>query len=118
MEGCAYCNGRYALFASYSRFLAPGLPSRYQAADLVESGIRIQGRRRVSPFFDAGFAAGVSRFLWGAGNRTTIMAGAGAGTGVAFRFAEGMYVRPQVRLRVMARGYVAGTLEIAAGYRF
>ncbi len=118
VETCAFCSGRYALFASYSRFAAPGAPSRYQSADLVNAGLRIQGRRRVSPFFDVGFAAGTSRFLWGASTRSINTAGAALGFGVAFRTAKGLYIRPQFRLNVMSEAYVASSAEIAIGWRF
>ncbi|MBZ5586636.1 MAG: porin family protein [Acidobacteriia bacterium] len=119
LEACAFCGGRYALFGAYSHFLAPGPPSRYKSADLLHTGLRIQGRRRVSPFFDVGIAAGYSRFLWGAGaTRSITTAGVGLGAGVAFRTAKGPYIRPQVRLSIMSEAYLAASAEIAIGWRF
>ena len=119
LEACAFCGKRYALFGAYSHFLAPGPPSRYKSADLFNTGLRIQGRRRVSPFFDVGFAAGYSRFLWGASTiRSMTTAGIGLGTGVAFRTAKGLYIRPQVRLFIMSEAYAAASAEIAIGWRF
>ncbi len=119
VEVCAFCSGRYALFGAYSHFLAPGSPSRYKSADLLNTGLRIQGRGRISPFFDVGFAAGYSRFLWGAGATKAIgTAGVGLGAGVAFRTAKGLYIRPSVRLNAMSEAYVAASAEIAIGWRF
>jgi hypothetical protein len=120
VEGCAFCNGRFALFGGYTRFL----DSRDRSADLVEAGLRIQGRRRVSPFFDIGFAAGTIRRHWydssfGAPSTQTMnSAGGGLGAGVAFRFARGVYIRPQARIRVMSEGFIPGSAEIAIGWRF
>lgn len=119
VEACAFCGGRYALFAAYNHFLAPGQPSSYESADLLNVGLRIQGSRRVSPFFDAGFAAGNSRY---SGRyrpaRSTTTAGAGLGAGVTFRTAKGLYFRPQVRVYIMSEAYIASTAEIAIGWRF
>ncbi len=118
-EACAFCSGRYALFGAYSHFWAPGSPSRYKSADLLNAGLRIQGRGRISPFFDVGFAAGYSRFLWGASATKAIgTAGVGLGAGVAFRTGKGLYIRPQVRLYAMSEAYAAGSAEIAIGWRF
>ncbi len=118
-EACAFCGGRYALFGAYSHFLAPGAPSGYRSADLLNTGLRIQGRGRVSPFFDVGFAAGYSRFLWGASTiRSVTTAGVGLGAGVAFRTAKGLYIRPQLRMSVMSEAYAAASAEIAIGWRF
>lgn len=122
LEACTFCNGQYALFGSYSRFLAPARASGYRSADLFNVGLRIQGRRWVSPFFDIGLAAGNSRFPGWRGGRSTTesinMAGAAFGTGVTFRTAKGLYVRPQFRLYIMSELYFAGSAELAVGWRF
>jgi hypothetical protein len=113
-EACAFCGGRYALFGTYTHYLAPGGGSSYKAADLFNVGLRIQGRRKVSPFFDVGFAAATSRF----GAETGSMAGGGFGAGVAFRTERGLYIRPQFRLYVLSEAYIAPSAEIAVGWRF
>jgi hypothetical protein len=119
VEACFFCAGRYGLFAAYNHFLAPGRPSSYESADLLNLGLRIQGRGRVSPFFDVGFAAGNSRYAeYIRYTRSTTTAGAGLGAGVAFRTAKGLYIRPQVRVYVMSEAYVASSVEVAAGWRF
>jgi hypothetical protein len=117
-EGCAFCGGRYALFGSYSHFLAPGHSSAYHSADLMNSGLRIQGRGRVSAFFDVGFAVGFSRFGYGGYRRELTTAGAALGGGVTFRFAKGLYIRPQVHVSAMSSYYLAAGAEMAIGWRF
>ncbi len=117
-ELCAFCGGRYALFGDYRHFLAPGAPSGYRSADLVNAGLRIQGRGRVSAFFDVGFAAGSSRYSWRSGVKAMGTAGAGLGGGVTFRTAKGLYIRPQVRIYVMSEAYVAAETEVGIGWRF
>ncbi len=118
VEACAFCNGGFALFTGYSRFLAPGEPSGYQSGDLVGVGLRIQGRRQVRPFFDVGLAVGGSRFGRGAGTRTMTTAGLELGGGVTILAGSHLYFRPQVRLRVMNELYAALSAEMGIGWRF
>jgi hypothetical protein len=119
-ETCIFCDSRYALFGTYIHLQAPELSSRYQSADLFSIGLRIQGRGMISPFFDAGFLAGNSRsreYRYGT-KESTATAGLGLGAGVAFRAKKGIYVRPQLRMGVMSKSYVAVSGEIAIGWRF
>ncbi len=118
VEGCAFCSGRFGLFGSYSHLFAPG-SGGYRSAELLQTGLRIQGRGRVSAFFDAGLAAGYSRHTWGAGSsKGTGAVGGCLGTGVAFRTAKGLYIRPQARLSIMSDLYFAASAEVAVGWRF
>jgi hypothetical protein len=117
-EVCAFCGGRFALFGGYSHFLPPGAPSGYQSANLVEGGLRIQGRRRVRPFFDAGAAVGNSRFSRGTGTRTVTTAGAALGAGVMIQAGPHLYLRPQGRFYIMSQQYVAAAAEVGIGWRF
>jgi hypothetical protein len=118
VEACAFCGGRYALFAAYDHFTAPRRARRYRSADLITFGLRIQGRRRVSPFFDVGFAAGNSRFSGYAGSTSMSTAGVGLGAGVAFRAPKGLYIRPQFKAYFMSEAYIASSVELAVGWRF
>jgi hypothetical protein len=113
-EVCAYCSGRFALFGGYSHFLPPGAPSHYGAADLVEGGLRIQGRRRVRPFFDTGVAVGHSSFS----TRGLTIGGVALGTGVTILAGPHLYIRPQARLYIMSHAYLAVAGEIGIGWRF
>ena len=114
LEVCAYCSGRFALFGGFSHFLPPGAPSHYGAANLVEGGLRIQGRRRVRPFFDAGIAVANSRFRM----RTRITGGLALGAGVTILAGPHFYIRPQARVYAMNQAYLAVAGEIGIGWRF
>jgi hypothetical protein len=118
LEACAFCGGRLALNGTYSHFRAPAPPSLYQAAELFTTGLRIQRRGRLSPFFDAGFAAGYSRFLRSYSSRSVTSAGLELAAGLAFRIGKGVYLRPQGRLAAMSESYLAGSAEVAVGWRF
>lgn len=118
VEVCAYCAGRFALFGGFSHFTPPVARSGYQAADLVEGGLRIQGRRLVRPFLDVGVAVGQSRHSWGDGTRAFTTAGAALGAGVMIPVGPHLYVRPQARLYIMSQQYFAVAGEIGLGWRF
>ena len=98
VEFCAFCSGRYALFAEYSHLEGVGSnrTSGIRRFDLVGTGLRIQGRGRVRPFFDVGFVYGSdqygSRGEYRHGNPGVVLAG-----GVAIRLKESLYIRPQYR---------------------
>jgi hypothetical protein len=114
LEVCADCSERFAFFGGYSHFLPSGAPNHYEAADLVEGGLRIQGRRRIRPFFDAGTAVGHSRF----NTRTRTTGSLALGAGVMIPAGQHLYIRPQARAYAMTQSYVAVAAEIGIGWRF
>jgi hypothetical protein len=115
-ELCAYCSGKRALFAEYNHFFAPS-SGGYREADLVAGGLRLQGGRKVRPFFEVGIAVGHSRFgITSTTSRTTI--GAAIGAGVSIPVGSRFYSRPQFRLFPMSEQYLALSYGVGAGWRF
>jgi hypothetical protein len=119
VEVCALCGGRFAIFGEYNHFLPPTGNSGYQSAELFGGGLRIQGRGRVRPFFDAGFAAGKSNYAMYSGSpRTYTTAGATLGFGVMIPAGRSFYIRPQLRLSMMSEQYLAASAQVGIGWRF
>jgi hypothetical protein len=125
VEVCAYCGGRYALFGEYSHWLSPAAPKSgiIDSADLFGVGLRIQGRRRVRPFFDIGLAVGRDSFWCGcSGTPTTLDAhtttGVVVGGGVMIPVGKHLYLRPQIRIRPMSAFHGAASAEVGFGWRF
>ncbi len=116
-EVCAYCSGRFAFFGGYSHFLPAGATG-HQSANLVEGGLRIQGRRRVRPFFDIGVVAGHTSYTSGSGTGTFTTGGVALGAGVMIPAGPHLYIRPQFRVRIMSQSYAAVAAEIGIGWRF
>jgi len=127
-EGCLRCSSGVGMFAEYShwRLASGGRPTRITSVDMVAAGLRLQGKRRIRPFFDAGFAVGWDRFEWPVSGAGGVGMGRGShgspglvlGGGVAVHAGRRWYVRPQVRVYVL-RGIHAGVAaSVGAGYRF
>jgi len=115
VEVCAFCAGKYALFGDYQHFFRPdNTRTSYKSAESFSAGLRIQGNRKVNPFFDVGVGVGKNRF--GLTSLTTV--GAAFGTGLRIPLGERAYVRPQLRLHVLSHGYLLGSAEVAVGWRF
>ena len=116
VEVCAYCGGRYSLFGEYSHWLSSE-QLRFGAnysADLFGVGLRIQGRRRVRPFFDIGLAVGRDNLV----RDVRTNAGVVFGGGVMVPVGKHLYLRPQVRLYGMGEARVAASAEVGFGWRF
>ena len=63
-EVCALFAGRFALFGEYTHWEVTGAKksTQIERVDLGGVGLRIQGGKRVRPFFDVGFAFGQDQF--------------------------------------------------------
>lgn len=119
-EFCGVCSGGYAVFAEYSHLESVG-NFAIKRFDIVAGGLRIQGGRRVRPFFDIGIAYGVDRFegysydgkLNSHGNVGVVLAG-----GAAIRLKDRLYVRPQFRLYALRQIHVVAVGSAGVGIRF
>lgn len=118
-EFCAFCNRGVSLFGEYTH--AEGVyknRSGIDRFDIVATGLRLQGGRRIRPFFDVGFAYGVDsfRYLGGSashGNPGLVLAG-----GVAVRVTEKIYIRPQFRLYGFRGFHAVAAGSAGFGIRF
>ena len=116
VEVCAYCGGRYSIFGEYGHWLSSGQlrAGQIDSADLFGVGLRIQGRRRVRPFFDIGLAVGRDNFV----RDVRTNAGVVLGGGVMVPVGKHLYLRPQVRLYGMSEFRAAASAEVGFGWRF
>jgi hypothetical protein len=101
VEACVFCSGRFGLFGEYSHWFTSGSSKGYnlsdvvQRADLAGGGLRIQGRGRIRPFFDVGFAGGQDAHRQtGTGGA---LGGVVVGGGLRIPLRGRWYIRPQVR---------------------
>jgi hypothetical protein len=98
VEACFVCRGRFAPFVEYAHMQSLGeMTNDIKSFDLFCGGVRIQGRGRIRPLFDAGFVYGVDRFGYG-GTRSHGNPGAVLAGGVSVPLGKHAYIRPQVRL--------------------
>lgn len=121
-ETCAFCRSSAAVFAEFSHWQrsTAGYRTSIRCVELLAVGARIQGGRRVRPFFDVGFAAGWDRFTRLGDGRDDIHGNPGLllGGGAAVSIGEHWYIRPQARI-VVLRGIHAGVAALVGiGYRF
>jgi hypothetical protein len=117
-EICGLCSGSFAVFGEYSHLERIGSSARFydiRRFDLAGVGLRIQGGRRVRPFFDVGFAWGKDEFGENGShaNPGAVLAG-GAAVGLGGRF----YVRPQLRLYALRGLHVIAAGTVGIGTRF
>lgn len=124
-ELCAWCSGRYALYGEYSHWLpADARNSSYTGSDTFGLGLRIQGTRKIRPFFDIGIAGLNHRITTVFSGRTIhsseTTGGVGFGAGVRIPAGEHLYVRPQVRFYALggAGPYAGLSAEVGVGWRF
>jgi hypothetical protein len=100
-EACAFCEGRYGVFAEYSHWMTSGSNAGSNPSDLVRradlagAGLRIQGLGRARPFFDVGVVGG--RDTHGSGTGGAV-GGVVLGGGWRAPFHERWYIRPQLRV--------------------
>jgi hypothetical protein len=103
------------MFGDYQHFLKPNNGrTGYGSADSFSGGLRIQGRRKVSPFLDLGIAVGTGRY----DGTSLTSVGAAFGTGLRVPLGQRAYVRPQLRLHFLDHGIFSGAAEVAVGWRF
>jgi hypothetical protein len=117
VELCGICARSFALFAEYSHFERVGSsPAFYRISrfDLAGAGLRIQGGRRVRPFFDAGFVWG--RDEYGADNSHANAGGVLAG-GAAVGMGGSSYLRPQFRVYVLRGLHAVAVISVGIGAR-
>jgi hypothetical protein len=116
-EACGFCSGSFALFAEYSHLEVIGATRGYDITrfDLFGIGLRIQGGRRVRPFFDVGFAIGRDEYGLDSAhsNPGAVLAG-GVGIPLGNRF----YLRPQFRVYALRGLHVAAAGTVGVGARF
>lgn len=129
VEVCVFCPGRFALFGEYSHWFGSSsngmafYSDRVATADLAGGGLRIQGRGRVRPFFDAGVVAGRDeheRIGYGG-----FLGGVVLGVGVSVPLGERLYIRPQFRAYGLSPHSIEGLSAhwaasggIGIGFRF
>jgi hypothetical protein len=120
VEACLPCEGRYALFAGFNHWTRPmsSYSTGYRSAESVDAGLRIQRRSGIRWFFDAGVAAGWSRYRQAATTSTTPSAGVLLGFGATINAGRRLYVQPQIRLMGMSHGLAAGNWGAGIGWRF
>lgn len=120
VEACALCSRRFALFGEYSHWeeTAARFPTRIQRSDLAAGGLRIQGGRRIRPFFDIGIAGGQDRYVYSGGNGVHNLYGLVLGSGAAVSIRERWYIRPQVRAYALSGFHMAASVGVGIGYRF
>ncbi|MBL8294215.1 MAG: outer membrane beta-barrel protein [Bryobacterales bacterium] len=117
VEVCGRCDKGFAVFGEYSHWFAG--PSRgITSFDLVAGGLRIQGRRRIRPFFDAGLAVGRDAFTYSGGRDAHTNWGAVLAGGVAIPIGERFYVRPQFRVYALTGLHFAIGGGAVFGIRF
>lgn len=94
--------------------------SAVNSADLFGFGFRIQGKRRVRPFFDFGIAVGRDTFDYRSAGTLLSHSTAGVvlGTGVMLPIGKRLYLRPQLRLYPMSSLHIAASGEVGFGWRF
>lgn len=97
-EFCTLCSGRLGVFAEYSHLEGVGRRHEIDRFDIVAGGLRVQGGRRVRPFFDVGLAYGVDSFHWYGGRASHGNPGIVLAGGAAIRLRDRLYVRPQFRV--------------------
>lgn len=101
VEACLLCSGRLGLFTEYTHWAASSGSSRsnpsdlVRRADLVGAGLRIQGRGRISPFFDVGAVFGQDDHR--APGNGGALGGIVVGGGVRVPIHGHWYLRPQIR---------------------
>jgi hypothetical protein len=101
IQACFLCSGRLGLFTEYTHWVASTGSSRSNPSDLVRRadlagiGLRIQGRGRISPFFDVGVAFGQDDHR--APGNGGALGGIVTGGGVRIPLRGNWYLRPQVR---------------------
>jgi hypothetical protein len=121
LEACAVCSGHFALFGEvtqWQRVAGGARNGRINSVTVLAAGLRIQGRRGVRPFFDAGIAGGWDRFEYLGGRDSHGNPGLVLGGGAAIPLRGGWYIRPQGRLIVL-RGFHGGfSGSVGIGYRF
>ncbi len=111
-ELCALCRGRFAIFVEYNHWepSSTDFSRTITSLNVFGAGLRIQGGKRVRPFFDAGFAAATDSYTYymgfGAPSATGRHTNPGfvLGGGAAIHIGGRFYVRPQLRV-IVARGY-------------
>jgi hypothetical protein len=118
VQVCGLCSGRFAVFAEYSHMETSGGPTwgikRY---DIAAGGLRIQGRGRVRPFFDIGFAFGTDQYgskgQYRHGTPGMVLAG-----GVTFPLKNSWYIRPQYRMYGFTYYHAVAGVNLEVGVRF
>lgn len=124
VEFSAYDSGHAALFAEYSHWISgDSVPSSaVNSADLFGVGLRLQGTRRIRPFFDIGIAIGRDTYSPSYAGTQTRLAdttkGIVLGTGVTLPVGERFYLRPQFRVYPMSSLHIAASGEVGLGWRF
>ncbi len=120
VEACGWCGGRFGLFGEYSHWEEADakFPTRIQRSDLAAAGLRIQGGRRIRPFFDIGMAGGQDRYVYPGGGGAHNLVGVVLGGGAAVSIREKWYIRPQVRVYGLSGYHAAASVSVGIGYRF
>ena len=120
VEACGWCSRRFSLFGEYSHWeeTSGKFSTRIQRSDLAAGGLRIQGGRRIRPFFDIGIAGGQDRYVYSGGSGAHSLCGLVLGGGAAVSIRERWYVRPQVRLYALSGFHAAASVGVGIGYRF
>ena len=119
-EICGFCNRGISIFGEYSHWLPTkdDLATRITSFDLAAGGVRIQGGRRVRPFFDFGVAGGTDRYAYSGGTGSHTNWGVVLGGGAAIPLGEKFYVRPQFRIFALSGIHVLTAGSVGFGIRF
>ena len=122
-EACFLCAGKFALFVEYNHYGNSGDNRRtsIRSVDLGSAGLRIQRPSgRVRPHFDIGISGGGDRYHSEfRGDRSHGLVGLALGGGAAISLSKRRYIRPAVRMHLLAPGIHAGaSVSASVGYRF